>query len=282
MLPLEEGPRRGGEALQGAHMHGSGKSLTWKICVCTHIYIQIIFTVYVVSKRGFQWSPVRHLTEMQGWRSFEDPKECFSTNEMTQVSRDAKHKNLFQRKLSLPCCERSWGHVPYPHDKIGLAKANHTLTSLARKKSRSTILSGEGTYRNILWGSINGGASHFLKLDYANKRQTRRRRSLESGEDPESILPKRRPTTWWEQKSIYTRSPPQNQPKQSVCIIYLWYHVLLCHREGPFEHRLNLNWTISQTRLVSRCKAFNGQTVDICSQRSTSKPMNRRKGSYCK
>lgn len=65
---------------------------------CIHAYIHTYTNMYinvhctsVVSILGFQWSPGRLLTEMQGLRS-------------KRASRSTK--NLFQRKLSLPCLRK--------------------------------------------------------------------------------------------------------------------------------------------------------------------------------
>jgi len=50
-------------------------------------------------------------------KELEDPKE-----------RAEAQKTCFNESYPCHVCERSCGHLPYPHDKIGFAKTNHTHT----------------------------------------------------------------------------------------------------------------------------------------------------------
>ena len=90
---------------------------------CIHAYIHTYTNMYinvhctsVVSILGFQWSPGRHLAEMQGLRSLK-----------IQKSEPKQQKTCFNESYPCHVCERSCGHLPYPHDKIWLREnKSHT------------------------------------------------------------------------------------------------------------------------------------------------------------
>ena len=144
---------------------------------CIHAYIHTYTNMYinvhcihtsVVSKLGFQWSPGRHLTEMQGLRSLKIQKS---------ISCEPKHKKPVSTKAILAMSAKEVA-VTCPIHTTRLAsrkQMKHTLAWMDSEENRSTTLHEEGTYRNILWGSIKARASHVLEFNYANKRRRRQR-----------------------------------------------------------------------------------------------------------